>query len=43
MISKELLNNIDKIRQNLKNFHSISDDTTSEMILAKAVKLSEEV
>lgn len=43
MISKELLNNIDKIRQNLKDFHWISDDTIPEMILAKAVKLSEEV
>jgi hypothetical protein len=42
MISKELLNNIDKIRQNLKNFHNL-DDTSNEMILAKAVKLSEEV
>lgn len=43
MISKELLNNIDKIRQNLKYFHWITDDTIPEMILAKAVKLSEEV
>lgn len=42
MISKELLDNIDKIRQNLKKFHNL-DDTSNEMILAKAVKLSEEV
>lgn len=42
MISKELLDNIDIIRQNLKKFHNL-DDTSNEMILAKAVKLSEEV